>query len=142
MDYLRSTFSKNERLCSKKAIAELFDKGRSFYCLPFQVIWMEASDDLPAPAQMAVSVSKKSFKRAVKRNLIKRRIRESYRKQKHILYEFLEKEKLKIIFILIFKGEIIPEYSITEKSVKDSVDKLITYLQKDSGKQKQKEIKG
>jgi len=91
---------------------------------------MEASADLPAPARMAVSVPKKHFKRAVKRNLIKRRIRESYRKQKHTLYEFLEKEKLNIIFILIFKGEIVPEYSTTEKSVKDSVDKLIAELRK------------
>lgn len=35
--------------------------------------------------RIMVSVPKKLFKRAVKRNLLKRRIRESYRKQKHIL---------------------------------------------------------
>lgn len=140
MDYLRSTFGKSERLCSKKAIADLFEKGRSFFCFPFQVIWMEAAADLPYHAQVAISVSKKYFKRAVKRNLIKRRIRESYRKQKHMLYEFLEKEKLNIIFILIFKGEVVPEYSTTEKSVKDSVSKLIAELQNDLIKHKR--IKG
>jgi len=85
---------------------------------------------------MAISVSKKNFKRAVKRNLIKRRIRETYRKQKYILYEFLEQENLKIIFILIFKGETVPEYTATEKSVKDSIDKLVTELQKDLRKEK------
>lgn len=36
-------------------------------------------------SRIMISVPKKSFKRAVKRNLLKRRIRESWRKQKHSL---------------------------------------------------------
>ncbi len=126
------TFRKNERLCGKKSIAELFERGNSFFCFPFQVVWLKSSSDIHYPAQVAISVSKRNFKRAVKRNLIKRRIRETYRKQKHILYEFLEQENLKIIFILIYKGETIPEYAATEKAVKDSIEKLITEIRKSS----------
>ena len=36
-------------------------------------------------SRILISVPKKLFKRAVKRNLLKRRIRESWRKQKHML---------------------------------------------------------
>lgn len=136
MDPLRSTFSKSERLCSKKSIAELFERGNSFFSFPFQVVWLKSSSEISSPAQVAISVSKRNFKRAVKRNLIKRRIRETYRKQKYILYEFLEQENLKIIFILIFKGETVPEYTATEKSVKDSIDKLVTEIRKDLRKEK------
>ena len=130
------TFRKSERLCSKKAIANLFEKGKSFYSFPFQVIWLEYPPLSQSPAQLAISVSKKNFKRAVERNLIKRRIRETYRKQKHTLYEFLEKRNLKILFILILKTDSVPEYAAVEKSVNDSLDKLMNEIKKGSGIEK------
>jgi ribonuclease P protein component len=118
------TFRKSERLCSKKSISELFEKGRSFYSPGFQVIWMTVLSDIPFPAQAAISVSKKTFRRAVKRNLVKRRIREIYRREKHRLYEFLNKENRKVIFIMIFKGDAIPDYQTTEIIVKSCLERL------------------
>ncbi|MCA6079235.1 ribonuclease P protein component [Fulvivirga sedimenti] len=73
-------FGKDERLYRKKEIKELFDKGSSFYLHPLKVIFM------PNPAsdchQVLFTVSKRNFKRAPDRNLVKRRMRESYRKHK------------------------------------------------------------
>ena len=73
-------FGKDERLYRKKEIKELFDKGSSFYLHPLKVIYM------PNPAsechQVLFTVSKRNFKRAPDRNLIKRRMREAYRKHK------------------------------------------------------------
>ena len=57
------------------------------------------------PAQIAFSVSKRGFRLAVTRNLIKRRMREAYRKNKYLLYEFLASENKQIVLIVIVKGE-------------------------------------
>jgi len=124
------TFSKSERLCSKKSIAELFENGNSFFCFPFQIVWIESPSEITSPAQVAFSVSKKSFKLAVKRNLIKRRIKEAYRKNKHSLYEFLNSGNIKIIFMIIFKDNSIPDYKIIEKSVKEMIGMFIKILGK------------
>jgi ribonuclease P protein component len=124
------TFKKTERLCSKKAIEALFERGNSFYMFPFQVVWLESPMEIPFPSQVAFSVSKKSFKRAVKRNLIKRRIKEAYRKNKHSLYEFLANANKKIIFIIIYKGDLVPGYTSVEKSVNEIIERLISDLNK------------
>jgi ribonuclease P protein component len=120
------SFKKPERLCSKKAIESLFEEGNSFFIFPFQVVWLQSQTEIPYPSQVAISVSKKSFKRAVKRNLIKRKIREAYRRNKHLLYEFLKGANKKIIFIIIYKGDFIPDYLSVEESVRKIIEKLIS----------------
>ena len=79
------TFAKAERLHSKKIIQELFTKGSSFYLHPFKIILLLNPDQTVAQHQILISVSKRFFKKAVDRNLLKRRIRESYRKEKESL---------------------------------------------------------
>ena len=76
------TFQKEERLTKEKNIQELFEKGSSFYLFPFKVFFMPNPDTEYPFHQVLISVSKKNFKRAVDRNLIKRRMREAYRLQK------------------------------------------------------------
>lgn len=104
------TFRKQERLCSRKTIEELFSNGKSFNCQPFQVIWNFANDNLPAPAQVAISIPKKTFRSAVLRNRIRRKIREAYRRQKQNLYNHLQGSQRKIVFMIILKGIDEPDY--------------------------------
>jgi ribonuclease P protein component len=73
------TFTKEERLCNKKLIDQLYHNGSSFLCYPFKVSWILSADPQPFPAQVLFSVSKKRYKKAVDRNLVKRRLREAYR---------------------------------------------------------------
>ena len=80
---IRNTLPKKERLCGKTAISKLLAKGKhgSVPGIRWQCLYGTES----GVNRIVVSVSKKFFKRAVKRNLLKRRIRESWRKQKHML---------------------------------------------------------
>jgi ribonuclease P protein component len=110
----RYTFGKNERLSKEKHIQELFDKGSSFYFFPFKVFFMPHPDPAPSTHQVLVSVSKRNFKRAVDRNLIKRRIREAYRLNKE---RFPAQNKLLIAYIYSVK-DILPSAQIQERLVK------------------------
>ena len=82
MGQLNYSFPKKERLSGKKKIEELFKRGSSFYLDAFYVRHYPCTDDLDYH-QVLISVSKRNFKRAVDRNLIKRRVREAYRQNKH-----------------------------------------------------------
>ena len=78
------TLPKSERLCGLTAVGNLFEHGKSVSVGCLRVKYLPR-EDASAPSRIVVSVPKRSFKRAVKRNLLKRRIRESYRRQKSIL---------------------------------------------------------
>jgi ribonuclease P protein component len=81
---VRHTFKKSERLSKEKWIQELFEMGSSFYLYPFKIIYHPHLVDT-LQNQVLITVSSRQFKRAVDRNLIKRRIREAYRIQKQLL---------------------------------------------------------
>ena len=88
-----ATLKKKERLCSRTLIEKLFHKGgsRSMAAFPLRLVYMLADSDAAEPAaQMLVSVPKRCFKRAVKRNRVKRQVREAYRKNKATVYGGLE----------------------------------------------------
>ena len=79
------SFKKEERLAGEKHIKELFEKGSSFHLYPFRILSLPNPDSESKINRILISVSKRNFKRAVDRNLIKRRIREAYRTQKDLI---------------------------------------------------------
>ncbi|MBQ5380258.1 MAG: ribonuclease P protein component [Paraprevotella sp.] len=84
-------FKKSERLCSKRLIDDLFDgKGKSMSVFPIRVVYkVIPKEEHIAPTSILISVSKRRFKRAVKRNQVKRQIREAYRMNKDLLSDVL-----------------------------------------------------
>jgi len=82
MENISYRFTKTERLTSKITIQEIFDKGTVIYLHPFKVFY-KISD--ATCNRVLITVPKRLHKRAVDRNLIKRRIREAYRLNKTIL---------------------------------------------------------
>lgn len=96
------TFKKEERLCSKRSIDDLFHNGSSFVVYPFRVVYLSqpASPEQQFPAQVITSVPKKRFKKAVDRNRIKRLTRESYRLEKDKLYSFLQDHSLNLLLAI------------------------------------------
>lgn len=77
------SLKKHEILRSKNNIKELFDHGSSFFLYPFKVYFFPKST--LSTNQALFSVSKKYYKKAVDRNLVRRRMREAYRLNKSIL---------------------------------------------------------
>ena len=75
-----NTLPKKERLCGKKGIESLLARGRHGNAGAIRYIY--ALDNGEEYNRILISVPKKLFKRAVKRNLLKRRIRESWRRLK------------------------------------------------------------
>jgi len=69
-------FTKVERLVSKTVIKDVFEKGKQFFLFPFKVFY---TPNNLGYNRILISVPKRAHKRAVERNLIKRRIREAYR---------------------------------------------------------------
>jgi len=120
------TFNKSERLCSRKIITGLIDNGNIFYTPFYKVIWSKYEIDSPFPARIAFSVPKRGFRLAVARNLLKRRMREAYRRNKHVLYDFLRGENIRIAFIVIFRADSIPDYRAIERSIRELINKFKT----------------
>tara|TARA_Y100000992_G_scaffold260741_1_gene195805 strand:+ start:891 stop:1265 length:375 start_codon:yes stop_codon:yes gene_type:complete len=73
-------FSKEERITHKRDIQNLFNSGKKLNLFPFDIRYY--SGKMGSLNKILISVSKKNIKSAVKRNLIKRRIKESYRLNK------------------------------------------------------------
>jgi ribonuclease P protein component len=119
------TFKKEERLCNKRLIDGLFHNGSSFLCYPFKVSWIAAPEGETVTAQVLFAVAKKRYKRAVDRNLIKRRMREAYRlaKQDH-LYRHLISVNKPIILSIGYIGKEIEEYAMMEKKMQKALAQI------------------
>ncbi len=83
------TYSKAEKLKSKTTIDLLFSKGKSVSKYPLRLVYLEGDFGDDHPIKIGVSVSKKHFKKAVDRNYFKRVLRETYRLNKHLLWDNL-----------------------------------------------------
>ncbi|PCH96723.1 MAG: ribonuclease P protein component [Bacteroidetes bacterium] len=119
------TFTKAERLTSKKTIDALFELGTSFAIKPLRIIWLESKLTSSYPVQVVIVVPKKNISRAVDRNLIKRRLREAYRKNKDLLYEYLLKTKKQYAIAILFTGTEPLAYKEVEAKIILSLQRLI-----------------
>jgi ribonuclease P protein component len=121
----RFTFHKEERLCSRKIIGDLFTSGESFLVYPFKIVFLKTRLPEEVPAQVAFSVSKRNFKRAVRRNLLKRRMREAYRLNKPGFYRELTAKDCHLALMFVYVGKDIPEYSLIGKSMISALKKIV-----------------
>ncbi|MFT5714434.1 MAG: ribonuclease P protein component [Flavobacterium sp.] len=92
------TYPKNEKLKSKITIGLLFTDGKSVSKYPLRLVYRSDTLSNGQKIKMGVSVSKKNFKKAVDRNYFKRILRETYRLNKHILVDNLDKPYAFMLF--------------------------------------------
>ena len=120
---MRNTFSREEKLKKKNLITELFASGKSASVFPLKMIYLQNDHDSPYKIQAGVSVSKRNFKSAVDRNRIKRLMRESYRKNKCLIYNNEDTKKHILMFIYQAKNEV--SYELMEEKMTQLIEKFL-----------------
>lgn len=125
MQNINYKFCKEERLKSHKIIQELFESGKIVHHYPFKVLYAyKPKGESKFPVKIAISVSKKNFKRAVDRNRIKRKVREAYRLNKHTLYsKIVTSDQMGYLFV-IYTAKKELEYAVIEKEIKSLIVKV------------------
>ena len=100
------SLGKREHLKSNLSIQDLLKNGQTITASPLRIYWKTSSISLQkTPVKIAFSVPKRKFKRAVDRNLIKRRMREAYRRNKYILVDSLPDKELNVRLIVLFLSD-------------------------------------
>jgi len=129
----KQTFNKKERLSGKIIISKLFSEGSGFFVYPFKVVWMSSNSESNPSARLLISVPKSNLKKAVDRNLVKRRIREAYRKNKDPLLMFFSDKKTQCIFAIVYVGKEIMKYDELEQKIIILIQRLLDEYEKNIG---------
>ncbi len=119
----RYCYKKADKLKSRKAIEEIFGKGKSFTNFPLKVFWL--SHNPTAVLQAGVGVSSRNFKKAVDRNRIKRLMREAYRLQKSTLHDALVQNNQTMSVFFLYLGKELPAYEVLFAKMESSLIRLI-----------------
>lgn len=109
--YQPAKFPRTERLKSRTQIAKLFIHGKSITKFPIQIVYNFETNNTNPGVKVAFSISKRKVKQAVKRNQIKRKIREAYRLNKSNLLLTAKENNISLNLMFIYKGKEIAEYS-------------------------------
>lgn len=98
----RNTFPLKEHLKSKSVIDNIYANGASVTSFPLRAVFLEQPATQSTTAAILINVAKRRFRHAVDRNLLKRRIREAYRTEKHGFIETLENNSKKMAVAIMY----------------------------------------
>ena len=117
-----NSLGKHERLCGRSATSELFKVNNGLFRYPFRCVWTLSDCGSESPlnsggVKVLFSVPKKRVRRANKRNLLKRRMRESYRLNKHELLSSVCESGVHINMALMYVSSDILDYHKIEEAI-------------------------
>lgn len=126
--------TKEERIYKRDELQRLFKSSESFTAYPFKVVHYENSEFKEGePAlKFAVSVPKRNFKKAVDRNLLKRRCREAFRLNRNELKEKLISDKKQVLFMIIYIARAPLNYQKIEEKIILTLQRLQTIYAENS----------
>ena len=116
------TLKKRERISSRKEIDQLFKEGVGFIAFPLRVIYSEKKSLSGAAVSILISVPKKKFKHAVKRNRIKRLIREAYRLNKNALIPCCIEKECGLLIAFLFIGNEMSQWNEINTAVRKALE--------------------
>ena len=122
-----------ERLRGEIRVNKLFLSGESFIAYPYRIVYAvsKAGENEESPrAALLVSVPKKRFKRAVKRNRLRRCIKEAYRLNKALLHDSLQQLGLRVELAVVYLDKEVQPYNVLEKHMKEMLQKLAAKVAK------------
>lgn len=122
---MKYTFRKNERLCSKKLIALLFSEGKSFLVYPVKITYLIRENIAAPPAQALILVSRKRFRKATRRNRMKRLLREAYRLEKNYFYDNLNNFQKNALIAISYIADDELHINDIRKSVATALKRII-----------------
>ncbi len=114
------SLSKADRLTGEKNVQHLFVEGKSLIAFPLRVVFLPNSTQTE-PVRVLFSVPKRRFKRANKRNLLRRRMKEAYRLNKHLLHESpIQSTFAQMVAFTYIANDLLP-YSLIEKKMQEAL---------------------
>lgn len=120
----RFSFPKKEKLTGEIRIGNLFMKGKGFVAYPLRVVYLKDEKNEDTPIRVVINVPKRRIKKAVKRNLLKRRIREAYRLHKEDFTQSMAEKDFSLHIGINYVADEPLEFSQIEKKMIEAFDKL------------------
>ena len=123
------TFPKKEHLCGEIRINKLFVEGSAFMTYPLRVVYRISTEKSDVPVIVMVAAPKKRFKRAVKRNRLKRLMRESYRLNKSILIEKCIEKNINIQIAFNYVADLELDFKTIEVKMKTALTRVSEFIE-------------
>lgn len=105
---------KHERTASLSETEKLFSQGNRFMAYPFSVRFL-LLPSTSCSVSVLLTSPKRYQKTAVNRNRTKRLLRETYRKNKQIIHQAIEKQNKRLVASISLVSKQLPTYQQTEK---------------------------
>ncbi len=121
-------FAKAERLSSLRVIRELFAQGRRLTRPPLRIIFQIISEAKDPPVQVLLAVPARKVRRAVDRSRVRRLMRESYRRAKHLLIARAQQTHKQVRLVFIFDAAQPSTYSAINTSIQWALQKICALL--------------
>lgn len=120
---------KYEKLCSRTAINNIFQGGKSAICYPLRAAFTINKAE-ETPAQFLITIPKKKIRKAVNRVLLRRRVREAYRLNRGILTPYLQENNISLKIAFVYLSDEIADYKAIDSKMQALLKKIIDTIEK------------